>query len=194
MADVKSSPIHPTSLRSHRLRRSGRCPGYSGHMRTGTPPRCRWLSSHLKGNFPHLIHLYSPCLHHSTSAQQCNSRPCSGTPCLSIYACHTVHHCCPHSRCRHHSARDCEYSSRFDSETRPPHTPWEGSLVRRSHPRSRCLHHTPKSDGYICHCHSGSPAVSRWGACIRPRHCGPRNRCLRHTATGLGCRYTPQMH
>lgn len=39
------------------------------------------------GNFPHLIHLYSPCLHHSTSAQQCNSRPCSGTPCLSIYAC-----------------------------------------------------------------------------------------------------------
>lgn len=113
------------------------------------------------GNFPHLIHLYSPCLHHSTSAQQCNSRPCSGTPCLSIYAClpwkehtgsytitntvgmnkglacsglgeplcvcthHTVHHCCPHSRCRHHSARGCEYSSRFDSETRPPHTPWE---------------------------------------------------------------------
>lgn len=43
-----SSPIHPTSLRSHHLRHSGRCPGYSGHMRTGTPPRCRWLSSHLK--------------------------------------------------------------------------------------------------------------------------------------------------
>lgn len=43
-----SSPTHPTSLHSRRLRHSGRCPGYSGRTHTGTPPRCRWLPSHLR--------------------------------------------------------------------------------------------------------------------------------------------------
>lgn len=60
-----------------------------------------------------------------------------------------------------------------------------GSLVRRSHPRSRCLHHTPKSDGYICHCHSGSPAVSRWGALqvneSRQQGCQQRKQTNKHT-------------
>lgn len=163
-------------------------------MHTGTPPHCRWLSSHLKDNFPHLIHLYSLCLHHSTSAQRCSCRPCSGTPCLNIYACHTVHHCCPRNHCHHHSARGYEYSSHSGSETRPPHTPGEDSPVHQSRPHSRCLRHIPRSDEYICRCRSGSPVASRWGACIRLHRCGPHSRCLRHTATGPGCRCTPQMH
>lgn len=43
-----NSLTHPTSPHSHRLHRSGRCPGCSGHMHTGTPPHYRWLPSHLR--------------------------------------------------------------------------------------------------------------------------------------------------
>lgn len=43
-----SSLTRPTSLHSRRLHHSGRCRGYSDHTRTGTPPRCRWLPSHLR--------------------------------------------------------------------------------------------------------------------------------------------------
>lgn len=45
--------------------------------------------------------------------------------CSCVCTHRTVHHCYPHNRCLHHSARGCGYSSRFGSETRPPRTPWE---------------------------------------------------------------------
>lgn len=43
----------------------------------------------------------------------------------------TAHHCCRRSRCRHHSATGCGYSSHFGSETRPLRTLWELERVSK---------------------------------------------------------------
>lgn len=74
-----SSLTRPTSLHSRRLHHSGRCPGYSDHTRTGTPPRCRWLPSHLR--LPRKTHTHADVLN------RCWKRWCSSWLSEALWSC-----------------------------------------------------------------------------------------------------------
>ena len=116
-----SSLTRQTSLHSHHLHHSGRCPGCSDRTHTGTLPRCRWLSARqtllthtqihthvvsgadqrrqspppsCTGTHDSVLRLSRPCsrcLRHSTSAQRCSCRPYSGTPYLNTSSCLHTH-------------------------------------------------------------------------------------------------------